>query len=398
MNRLAQVATITLSVFRSLPQRWAASLVVVIGIAGVVGVLISLVAAEMSMNSIVAASGRPNRVIVLDADASGSGGSESYSSLPRATVLAVFDAPGIARDGAGKPIASAEAVKSVRFDAPNGKRLNATLRGVGLAYPALHPEFHLIDGRMFQPGLHEVIAGVGLRARLELAVGSRIHLRDADWTVVGLFQSGDTHESELLGDADTVLSVFRSDAFQSVTARIDSPDALAALKTALAANPLLKVSVLNEIDFYHQRVSTFSAAAAGFSWIIGIIMSLGAVIGALNTMYAAVEARTREIATLRAIGFDAVAVVVSIFAESLLLALIGGAIGAVIGTLIFDGRVDSTLASGNTSDAPVTFVVSLSPSFFALLVLIAAGIGFLGALFPAIRAARLPVTEALQVR
>jgi putative ABC transport system permease protein len=398
MSKTSQIAAMTISNLRSLPQRVGASLVIVIGIAGVVSVLVSIFAMAIGFSRVMTGTGRANRVIVLDAN--GFGSTEAYSYLPREAVLSILDAPGIARDGAGSPIVSAEAYRAVRFDAPNGKRTSAVLRGVGAAHAQLRPEFHLVDGRMFQPGLHELIAGVGLRGRMGLAIGSRIHLRDGDWTIVGIFETGDSHDSELVGDADTVLSVLRASTFQSVTARIASPQDAVAFKDALSANPSLKVKALNEVDYYREHANSFGAGSAMYAvgWGVGSIMALGALFGALNTMYAAVAARMREIATLRAIGFPASVVVASLLIEALLLALTGGVIGAVIASSLFDGRIISTVAIAGGQDSQLTFAATVTSSLLALAILCAAGIGLLGALFPAIRAARLPIATALQVR
>jgi putative ABC transport system permease protein len=398
MTQASQIAAIAVSNLRSLPQRVGASLVIVIGIAGVVSVLVSIFAMAIGFNRVMTGTGRANRVIVLDAN--GFGSTEAYSYLPREAVLSILNAPGIARDGAGKLIASAEAYRAVRFNAPSGRRTSAVLRGVGAAHAQLRPELRLVEGRMFQPGLHELIAGMGLQERMGLAIGSRIHLRDGDWTVVGIFQTGDSHDSELVGDADTVLAVLRANTYQSVTARIASPQDATALKDALSAIPSLKVKVLNEVDYYREHAHSFGAGAAlsVLGWGVGSIMGLGALFGALNTMYAAAAARMREIATLRAIGFTASVVVASFLIEALLLALSGGVIGAVTAASLFDGRIISTVAIAGGQDSQLTFAATVTPGLLALAILCAASIGLLGALFPAIRAARRPIASALQVR
>lgn len=394
---IAQIAAITLSNLRSLPQRLGASTVIVLGIAGVVGVIVSIFAVAMGFQGVMTATGQSNRYMILAA--SGFSNTEAYSFLPRDAVAFILQAPGIAHDAAGSPIASAEAFRAVRFDAPNGRRMSGMLRGVSAANAQLRPEFRIVEGRMAQTGLHELVAGVGLCTRMGLKVGSLVHLRDTDWLITGIFATGDSHESELIGDVESVLSVIKATVFQSVTARVDTPADLAALKAALAANPSLKIKVMNEPDYYRLRFEDFGSQLTMAGFIVGGIMALGALFGALNTMYAAVAARLREIAMLRAVGFAASVVVASLFIEALLLALSGGVIGAAVAALLFDGRTVSTPATSDTgSDSLLTYAVTVTPGVLGSAILVAAGVGLLGALFPAIRAARLPIATALQVK
>lgn len=392
MNMLRQIRAVTWMNLRSIPQRLGTSAVIVVGIAGVVAVLISVLAMATGFTRTVVATGRDDRAMVLR----GGADSELASTLAREATLTIMDAPGIRKDSAGKPIASAEAV--VVVDMPkksNNSGANVTIRGIGAAGMALRPEIHLVAGRVFQRGLRELIVGSGAQAQFKgLDVGSHIALRGSDWTIVGAFESnGDSHESELLADAETVLSAYRRNLYQSVVVLLDSKDSFTAFKTSLTTNPQLSVDVLREHDYYAQQSQRMSTVLSFVAYVVGGIMAVGALFGALNTMYSAVSVRSREIATLRAIGFGASAVVVSVLIEAMLLSVIGALIGAGLAWVFFNGNVVSTLGSNFTQ---VVFRLAVSPSLVVLGIVWACAIGLVGGLFPAIRAARLPVATALR--
>jgi putative ABC transport system permease protein len=389
---LRQIRAVTWMNLRSIPQRFGTSSVIVVGIAGVVAVLISVLAMATGFTRTVVATGRDDRAIVLR----GGSDSELASTLAREATLTIMDAPGIRKDSAGKPLASAEAV--VVVDMPrksNDSGANVTIRGIGAAGMALRPEIHLVAGRMFHRGLRELIVGSGAQAQFKgLDVGSHIALRGSDWTIVGAFESnGDSHESELLADGETVLSAYRRNLYQSVVVLLDSKDTFAAFKTSLTTNPQLSVDVLREHDYYAQQSQRMSAVLSFVAYVVGGIMAVGALFGALNTMYSAVSVRSREIATLRAIGFGASAVVLSVLIEAMLLSVIGALIGAGLSWVFFNGNVVSTLGSNFTQ---VVFRLSVGPSLVVLGIVWACAIGLVGGLFPAIRAARLPVATALR--
>jgi putative ABC transport system permease protein len=326
----------------------------------------------------------------------GGSDSELASTLSREATLTVMDAPGIRKDAAGKPIASAEAV--VIVDLPkksNDSGANVTIRGVGAEGMMLRPEIHLVAGRMFQRGLRELVVGRGAQGQFKgLDVGSHIALRGSDWTIVGAFESnGDSHESELLADVETVLSAYRRNLYQSVVALLDSTDSFTAFKSALTTNPQLSVDVMREREYYAKQSERMAAVLSFVAYFVGGIMAIGALFGALNTMYSAVSARSLEIATLRAIGFGATAVVLSVLIEALLLACIGAIIGAGLAWVFFNGNVVSTLGSNFTQ---VVFRLAVSPALMALGIIWACVIGLVGGLFPAIRAARQPIATALR--
>jgi putative ABC transport system permease protein len=392
MNMLRQIRAVTWMNLTSIPQRFGTSSVIVVGIAGVVAVLISVLAMATGFKRTIVATGRDDRAIVLR------GGSESElaSTLSREATLTIMDAPGIRKDSAGKPIASAEAV--VVVDMPkksNDSGANVTIRGVGAQGMALRPEIHIVAGRVFQQGLRELIVGSGAQAQFKgLDVGSHIALRGSDWTIVGAFESnGDSHESELLADGETVLSAYRRNLYQSVVVRLESKDSFAAFKNSLTTNPQLSVDVMREHDYYAKQSQRMSNVLSFIAYVVGGIMAVGALFGALNTMYSAVSVRSREIATLRAIGFGASAVVVSVLIEAMLLSVIGALIGAGLACVFFNGNVVSTLGSNFTQ---VVFRLAVGPSLVVLGIVWACVIGLVGGLFPAIRAARLPVATALR--
>lgn len=389
---LKEILVVTAMNLRSIPQRLGTSLVIVVGIAGVVAVLISLLAMAVGFQKTSTGTGRSDRAIIMR----GGSVSELASTLDRAATLTIMDAPGVKKDAAGKPIGSAEIVVIVDRPKKGGQTgANVALRGAGSELLALRPELHLIEGRMFRPALHELIVGKGAQAQFEgLDVGSQLHFHESDWTIVGTFESGgDAHESELIGDNETVLSAWRRNLYQSVTVMLESPEAFDRFRDALTTNPTLSVDVKREPEYYAGLSKNLSTILSVVGNVVGGIMAIGAIFGALNTMYSAVSARILEIATLRAIGFGAPAIVVSVFVEALLLALLGGAVGAGLAVLFFNGNTVSTLGGNFTQ---LVFALTVTPGLVALGISWAIAIGTVGGLFPAIRAARLPVAEALR--
>jgi len=298
----------------------------------------------------------------------------------------------------GKPIASAEDLRLVNlFRKEDGAEVNVTLRGVGPQLHALRPEVKIVAGRMFQPAVTEIIVGKAAHAEFKgLNIGDRIRTRGATWTVVGIFTSeGDSHESGLMTDAETLIAAEQRGSVQSVTVLLESPAAFQKFKDSLTSNPALAVDVSREREYYQRQSETIGKVIYVIAYVVGGIMAIGAIFSALNTMYSAVSARLREIATLRAIGFGPTAMVISVLAEALLLALIGGAIGAAIAWLFFNGHQVSTSAGGNAA-GHLIFELSVSPALIATGILWACTIGLIGGVFPAVRAARLPVATALR--
>lgn len=372
-------------------ERLGATSVVVVGIAGVVGVLVALQAMAAGFEATLAAAGRDDTVLVLRAGAN----AELSSALDRPAATLIAQAPGIARDTRDVPIASAEiiVVASVPKRA-TGTDANLEVRGVGPAVWALRPQVRILSGRRFTPGRRELIVGEGaLRQFSGLEIGSRLNLNNQDWWIVGAFASGDTHASEVWGDAESLMAAYRRNGFQSVAARLTEPTAIEELRAALAADPRLRVDVETTRAYYSKQSERLTKVIRGIGTGVAVIMALGAVFGALNTMYAAVANRAREIATLRALGFTGVPVVVAVMLETMTLALAGGVLGAGIAWGVFNGFTVSTLGSNFSQ---VVFQFQVTPELLLRGLQWALGIGLVGGLFPALRAATLAVTVALR--
>lgn len=393
MTSLRQMIAVTVLSLLGIPRRVGASLVIVIGVAGVVAVFVCVLAMATSFTRSTAGTARADRAVVLGRGAD----SEANSGFSRENAATVLDAPGIRRSPDGKPIASAENLAFVRLtDRRTGLDALTTLRGVGSQAFALRPEIRLIAGRMFKPGLHELIAGQSVQRRvLGLEIGNRFLLPQGDWTVVGVFESnGDSHESELFTDAETLLSAFQRNFITSVTVLLESPQRFADFAAALSTNPTLSVDVKRERDYFVAANRPTSRLLGIIAYAIGGIMAFGAAFAALNTMYSAVSARSAEIATLRAIGFGGAPVVVSVLVEALLLAVIGAALGAAVAWYFFNGNAVSTVTG--TSPSQVTFALNVNAGLIAAGMACACAIGVVGGLFPAIRAARLSVAAAMR--
>jgi putative ABC transport system permease protein len=389
---IKQILAVTSMNLRSLPQRIGTAWVIVIGIAVTVAVLVSVLAMATGFQHTLKGTARADRAIVLRAGSQ----AELESTIDRENAQTIMDASGVRKDEAGRPIASAEAVVIVSLpQKKDNADANVTLRGVSANAMKLRPEVHLIAGRMFHPAVRELIVGKSAVAQFKgLELGSRIAFRDSEWTVVGIFESGgDAHESELQGDVETVLSAYRRNGFQSVTVMLDSAAAFDRFKGALTTDPTLKVSVQREADYYAAQSRNLSKLLNLLAYFVGGIMALGACFGALNTMYTAVSTRTREIATLRAIGFSGMPIVISVLVESLLLSVIGSVIGSAAAWLFFNGNTVNTLGAGFSQ---IVFHLTVTASLLVSGVFVACSIGMLGGLLPAIRAARVPIATALR--
>ncbi len=376
----------------TIPQRIGASSVVVVGIAGVVAVLVALLAMASGFELALRQGGTDDTAIVMRAGSQ----TEINSILDHDSATIVEQAPQVLRDAAGVPIASSELVLVASLPKKStGKDANVEIRGVGARAWILRPEVRIIDGRRFGSGLREMIVGKGARDQFAgLDLGSTLKLNGQTWTVVGAFDSGDAHNSELWADNDVVAATYRrGSGTAAVTVRLTGADAFDAFKAGLASDPRLKVDAKTTRAYYTDQ----SAGLAKLIRILGItiatIMAIGAVFGALNTMYAAVATRSREIATLRAIGFRALPVIVSVMLETMLLALLGGLLGAAVTWALFNHYTVSTLGENFTQ---VVFAFQVSPPVLSTGIKWALAIGLVGGLFPALRAARLQVTAGLR--
>jgi putative ABC transport system permease protein len=391
MKTFRQIGAVTMMNLRSLPQRMGTSLVIVIGIAGVVAVLTSVLAMSTGMLRTLENTGRNDRAIVLR---NGSA-AEASSALPRDAARLIGDAAGIKRDTDGKPIISAEAMRVLTaYKKEDGAEVNIAIRGVGPKSGVLRPEFTIVEGRMFEPALAELVVGRAANRQFRgLNVGDKVVTRDATWTVVGIYETGDSHESELMTDVEALITIGRRGGYQSVTALLESESSFTAFRNSLKSNPALSVDVSREREYYAQQSKSMGRVISIVAYVVGGIMAIGAVFSALNTMYSAVSARVREIATLRALGFGAAAMVMSVLVEAVVLALLGGLIGAVLAWLFFNGYTVSTMTGVG---GHLIFDLAVSPQLVIVGIVWASVIGLFGGLFPAIRAARLPVATALR--
>ena len=375
----------------SLPQRWGASSVIIIGIAGVVGVLVAMLAMGEGFKATLNATGSDDTAIILR----GGSQAETNSVITRDQVPLVSSLPGIAAGSDGKPLLSPELSQVVNLPSKaDGTDANAQFRGVGPQAWAVRGNIRIVQGRKFSPGLRELVVGTGAQSQFRgLDVGKTINLGNQRWAVVGTFASGDSHDSELWADAETLASTYNRQAYQSITVRTGGIAGFRQLKAAMDADPRLKLDVETTRDYYAKQSGQLSKLISILGTVIGAIMAIGAVFGALNTMYAAVAGRAREIATMRAIGFRGLPVVLAVMLETMLLALLGGVLGGLIAWLIFNGYSVSTLGSNFSQ---VVFQFKVSPQLLWSGLKWALGIGLVGGLFPALRAARLPVTAALR--
>ena len=393
----AQTRSVASVGISTLSQRMGSSAVIVVGIAGVVGVLVALLAMAEGYAETLRNSGSLDTAIVMR----GASANEVSSSLSRDDVVQIQQAPGVARNAKGEPILSAETVVAANLPikgSKTGDEGSAQVRGVSDAAFDVRPNVKIIEGRKFQPGLRELVIGKGAVRQFEgLKVGATLKLANQPWTIVGIFASGDAMESELWGDANAVNDVYRPGAGGSrntATVKLENPGAFKAFSDSLEANPQLKVKASTTLDFFAKQSEQMTKILRIIGIVVGSIMAVGAVFGALNTMFAAVATRAREIATLRAIGFRGMPVVVAVMLETMLLALLGGIIGGVIAWAVFNGYEASTMAAGSVGK--LSFSLRVSGHLLWEGIKWALAIGFIGGVFPAVRAASVPVTTALR--
>jgi putative ABC transport system permease protein len=391
MRWLLQILEITRIGLTTIPQRMGSVLVIVVGIAGVVGVFVALLAMGEGFQSVLAKAGRLDESIVLRKGAN----AELNSGLSRDEAVLITQAPGILKNSGNQPIASAEVVVVANLPKKTtGTDANVEIRGVGPRVWELRPNAQMIEGRRFELGKRELVAGKGAQSEFaNLSIGSTIKLGQQDWQVVGTFITGDAHESELWGDAEVVQGAYNRNGYQSVTLKLTDVNAFDTVKAALSTDPRLTVDVQRTRDYYATQSEDLTRLIRILGVAIASIMAIGAVFGALNTMYTAVATRAREIATLRAIGFAGLPVVIAIMLEAALLALLGGLIGVAVSWFLFDKYTVSTLGSNFSQ---VVFAFQVSPQLILNGLTWALVIGLVGGLIPAIAAARLPVTAALR--
>jgi putative ABC transport system permease protein len=392
-NWLAQVAAVALMNLRNMRERAGTSLVALVGVAGVVTVVTGVLSIAEGFRSVLERAGADDVAIVLRGGAS----DEMNSNFSQAETRVIEDAEQVARDADGA-IASTELY--VIVDVPmarTGTPANVPLRGVSADSGALRQDFRIVAGRMFTPGTFEIIVGRGAVEQFSgLEVGRTVQSGSTNWVVAGHFADrGSVAESEIWTDATVLQGVYnRGASYQSVRAKLATADALQSFKDTLTADPRLNVRVLTERQYYEEQSRTLVSLVNSVGVAIAVLMGLGAVFAALNTMYSAVSTRTREIATLRALGFGAFPVVFSVLTEALLIGLVGGIIGMAIAYFAFNGMQASTLNFSSFSQ--ITFAFAVTPALLAQGLTYALTLGLLGGLLPSLRAARLPIIAGLR--
>ena len=375
----------------TLPQRFGASAVVVVGIAGVVGVLVALLAMGAGFEATLKETGTDDSAIVMQAGAQ----SELNSAVTPETVALVSQAPQVLKNAEGRSIVSPELALTAMLQNKGGHDANVVIRGVGERAWDLWPHVRITTGRKFTPGLQELIVGKGIHTQFAgTEIGSTLTLNGQPWGVVGIFDSGDAHSSEIWADTNVVGSAFqRGTSKTSLTVQLTDARALDAFKARLANDPRLKVEVQTTREYYGRQSVAFTRIIRILGTTVGAIMAFGALFGVLNTMYSAVAARAREIATLRAIGFRRVPMIVSVLLETMLLAVLGGVIGAAAAWAIFDGFIASTVGANSSQ---MVFAIKVSPALLWNGLKSALAIALIGGLLPAVRAARMPITGSLR--
>lgn len=387
-----QAARLTWIGLRSIGSRPGASSVIVIGIACVTGVIASLMAIGAGFENAMQTGGRDDSVILLRSGAT----SESVSILLRSDVEALSQFPGIARDVKGEPMISTESVVAASLPTQrDGDEENIQLRGIDPMGWVLRPGLRIIEGRRFHPGARELVVGDALRGQYAiLRVGATVHFGSKPWRIVGVFHSGEAYyDSELWADRSVVAGDYRrGDTAQSVLLKLASPSRLEAFSRALEADPGLHVESYTTRAFFAWQTGHYTAVVRGIGLTVGAIMALGAAFGALNCMFASVAARIKEIATLRAIGFGGGSTVAAVMMESIVLALLGGVIGALIAWVCFNGYITSTRNGFNQ----VIFHLQVNADVLISALKWALAIGVVGGLYPGLRSARVSVTRSLR--
>ncbi len=390
---LSQIIAVTSVNLRSLRERAGSSAVAVVGIVGVVIVFVGVLSIAEGFRSAMKTVGDEDTVMVMRAGAD----SEMTSGMSGDHVRIIQDKAGIARDAEG-PLASPELL--VIVDHPlqrSGTDANVPLRGVTPRAFKVHTNVKIVEGRAFEPGRNEIVAGrAASRQFSNLTIGSSVRWGENQWQVVGIFEAGGSAaESELWCDAKVLQPAYRrGNSYQSTIVRLASHDSFDQLKDALTTDPQLSVTAIREPEYYERQSQTLQTVIRTIGVAIAGLMGIGAVFGAINTMYNAVASRSREIATLRALGFGSLPVVVSVLAEAVALSAIGGVLGGLLAWAAFDGYQTSTMNFQSFSQ--VAFAFAVTPSLLGMALLYAVGMGLAGGLLPAIRAARLPIVTALR--
>jgi putative ABC transport system permease protein len=389
MQALNQIAALLANSLRTLPKRWPTALVTVVGTATAVGVLVALLAIVAGAQQMSRSGADPARVIVLPAGAA----SESSGALSKADAALIAQSPAIRRDSAGVPLFQPIALVLVDLRKRGTEAHSSVqLRGTGPAEWRMDPHLKIIAGRTYRPGINEVVVGKSALAQFEgLEIGRRLSLRGTTWTVVGVFSdAGGVNESGMLADADTVMSAFRRDAYQSAQAQLISTAAIQTFATTLARDPRLGATVRPYGEYVAEQIRPFISVVKFVSYMIGVVIAIGVILGTINTMYATIDSRAREVATLRAIGFGGGVIVLSVLLEVLVLSIPSGCLGVVVARLLFAGEPASA--------GRFCFEIAVPPRLMLFGLLWALFIALLAGLPPSLRAARVPVVVSLRGR
>lgn len=395
---LRQCLLVTKSGLASIHHRWASSLTVLIGTAGVVGVFVSVLSIASGYQQAMKVTGSEENVMIFAAGAE----SELASSISSRSVRVIENIAGIAASDDGSRMVSGEVyVITNREIVDSGRIANIAVRGVtDTTAFAMRPKMEIVEGRRFSPGRHEVIVGRGLQDRFDnLEVGSTISIGSGEWDIVGAFVAdGGVVESEVWGDASLIQAQFgRQRMYQVVYARLQQTETIDSFGTRLEKDPRLNVDVRKETEYYSSQADALSAFVKVIGYTVGVLMSCGAIFSSIMTSYSSVVSRRREIGIFGALGFREEAVLCSVVSEALILTLLGAGVGAAVAYLVFDGLTTSTLFfSGNFSQVVFTFDVGAPILLQA--VAAAALIGICGGLYPAIRAVRTPISELVADR
>lgn len=392
-NSWHQITAITSMNVRNMSQRAASSIVALIGIAGVVTVLIGVLSIAEGFKAVLDVSGSDQVAIVLRNGAT----DEMGSGLSQEQTRLIADSKQAARDEQG-PIASPELY--VIVDVPlktTGTAANVPFRGVGPQAVKLRSNFKIIEGVNFTPGKFEIVVGKGASMQFSgLTVGSQLRLGTTDWTITGIFEDrGSVAESEIWTDVSVLQGAYnRGTSYQSMRVKLTSPSAMQAFKDELSTNPRLNVRMFSEKQYYAEQSKILVTLVSTIGTAIAVLMGLGAIFAALNTMYSAVSSRTREIATLRALGFGPAPVITSVLVEGLVIGLVGGVVGMLVSYVAFNGVRASTMNFATFSQ--LTFAFTVTPALLIQGLTYALILGFIGGLLPSLRAAKLPITTGLR--
>ena len=395
MNWFRQLAALIAFNLRTLPARKGSAAAAIVGVAFVVVVLIGVLSIGEGFRRVMIAAGSPDTAIVLR----GGADSEMSSVLLRDDVEIIRNAPAVAKTG-GQPLASPELFVLVDLaKRSTGTDANVPMRGVRKEAFLVRPEIKIVDGKMFTWGTNEVIVGRSAQTQFKnTEVGTELQFGQTRWKIVGVFEGkGGISESEVWADAAVLAPAYhRGSSFQTVLVKLASAGNFQQFKDSLTSDPRITVKVERETDYYAAQSRAMRGLVTGLAAVVCTLMGLGAIFGALNTMYTAVAARAREIATLEALGFRGGAVMFSVIFEALFLGLLGGILGAVGAYLAFDGYRSATMNWQTFSQ--VAFAFDVTPSLMIGAIVYALFIGLVGGFFPAIRAARTPISIALRER